>query len=44
MDLKQEGYECVDWIHLIQKKDHRQDLVNTVMKSSGPIKGEEFLD
>jgi hypothetical protein len=31
MDLKEIGWEGVDWIHLAQDRDRWQDLVNTVM-------------
>jgi len=31
MDLREIGWEGVDWIHLAQDRDQWQDLVNTVM-------------
>jgi hypothetical protein len=31
MDLTEEGWEFVDWMHLAQDKDHLSVLVNTVM-------------
>jgi hypothetical protein len=34
----------VDWIDLAQDRDGRRTLVNTVMKISGSIKCEEFLE
>jgi len=29
MDLREVGWEVVDWIHLAQDGDHWQSLVNT---------------
>jgi hypothetical protein len=31
MDLREMGWECVDWIHLAQDWDQWQALVNTVL-------------
>jgi hypothetical protein len=31
MDLKEIGWEGVDWIHLTQDRDHRWALVNMVI-------------
>jgi hypothetical protein len=31
VDLKEIGWECVDWKHLSQDKDQWRALVNTVM-------------
>jgi hypothetical protein len=31
MDLKERGWEFMDWIHLAQDRDQWQALVNTVM-------------
>jgi hypothetical protein len=31
MDLRETGWEDVDWIHLVQDRDQWQALVNTVM-------------
>jgi hypothetical protein len=42
--LRETGYECVGWVHLVQKRGNGKDLVNAVMKFSAPIKGEELLD
>jgi hypothetical protein len=32
MDLREVGWEFVDWIHLAQDRDQWRALVNTVMK------------
>jgi hypothetical protein len=32
MDIKETGYEYVDWIHLTQNRDGWLALVNTAMK------------
>jgi ribosome biogenesis protein Nip4 len=31
MDLREIGWECVDWEHVAQDRDHYRVLVNTVM-------------
>jgi hypothetical protein len=31
MDLREIGWEGVDWFHLAQDRDQWQDLVNTAM-------------
>jgi hypothetical protein len=31
MDLREVGWEGVDWIHLAQDEDQWRDVVNTVM-------------
>jgi hypothetical protein len=31
MDLKEIGWESVDWIHLAQDRDQWRDLVNTAV-------------
>jgi hypothetical protein len=36
MDIKETGWEGVDWIHLAQDKDQCQALVNTVMNFRVP--------
>jgi hypothetical protein len=43
MDLREIGWECVDWIQLAQDRDQCHALVNVVMKT-GSIKVREFLD
>jgi hypothetical protein len=32
MDLRERGWDGVDWMHLAQVRDQWQALVNTVMK------------
>jgi len=41
MDLREIGWEGVDWIHLGQDRDQWREHGN---KPSGSIKGGEFLD
>jgi hypothetical protein len=36
MDLREIGFEDVDWIHLAQDRDRRRALVNTVMNLRVP--------
>jgi hypothetical protein len=36
MDLREVGWEGVDWVHLSQDRDQFQALVNTVMILSIP--------
>jgi hypothetical protein len=36
MDLRQIGYEDVDWIHLPHDRDHWRAVVNTVMNLRVP--------
>jgi hypothetical protein len=36
MDLKETGWECVDWIHLAQDRDKWRAVVNTVMNLRVP--------
>jgi hypothetical protein len=38
MDLREIGWDDVDWIELAQDRDQWRALVNTVMKPSGSIK------
>jgi hypothetical protein len=40
MDLREIGWEVVDWMHLNQDRNQWRIVVNTVMKH----KGGEFLD
>jgi len=44
MDLREIGWEGVDWLHLAQNKDQQQAVVNMVNEPSGSIKSWEFLD
>jgi len=36
MDLREVGWEGVDWIHMAQDRDLLRGLVNTVMKLREP--------
>jgi hypothetical protein len=36
MDLREIGFEDVDWIHLAQDRDRWRNVVNTVMKLRVP--------
>jgi len=36
MDLREVGWEGMDWIHLFQERDQQWALVNTVMKHRVP--------
>jgi hypothetical protein len=36
MDLRETGWEFVDWIHLAYDRDQWRDLVSTVMKHRIP--------
>jgi len=36
MDLRERGWESVDWIHLAQDKDEWKAVVNTVMNLRVP--------
>jgi len=44
MDLREIGWEGVDWIHLDQDRDQWRALVNTVMKLRVPYKAGNFLN
>jgi hypothetical protein len=36
MDLREIGWEGVDWIHMVEDSDQWRDLVNTVMNLRVP--------
>jgi hypothetical protein len=36
VDLKEIGFECVDWIDVVQDKDRLQAIVNVVMHLQAP--------
>jgi hypothetical protein len=36
IELREAGWEGVDWMHLAQDRDQRRDLVNTVMSVRVP--------
>jgi len=42
VDLKEIGWEGMDWVHLACDKDKRQTALNTVMKSRIPQNAENF--
>jgi hypothetical protein len=44
MDLREIGWDGMDWIHLPQDGNQWRALVNTVKKPSGSIKCWEFLE
>jgi hypothetical protein len=43
MDLREVGWEDVNWTHLDQDRDQWGDLVNAVMNLWVPYKAEYFL-
>jgi hypothetical protein len=43
VDLREIGWECMDWMHLAQDRDHWLPLVNTVMKSRFPADAVNIL-
>jgi hypothetical protein len=43
MDLRETGWEDVDWIHDVQDRDQWQALVNVVMNLWVPILAPNFL-
>jgi hypothetical protein len=44
MDLREIGWDCIDWINLAQDRHQWRALVNTVMNFSGSIKFWEVLE
>jgi hypothetical protein len=44
MELKEIGWEGVNWIHVVKDRDQKCDLVNTVMNLQIPWWGGGFLD
>jgi hypothetical protein len=44
MDLREIGWDDIDWIDLAQDRDQWRVLVNTVIKPSGSIKCWEVLE
>jgi hypothetical protein len=43
MDLREIGWEHVDWRHVAQNRDQWRAVVNTVMNIRVPPKAENFL-
>jgi hypothetical protein len=43
MDLREIGWEGLEWMHLAQDRDQWQAVVNTVMKLQVPKKAGNFL-
>jgi len=43
MDLRETGWECVDWILLAHGKDERRSPMNTVTNLRVPKKAGNFL-
>jgi hypothetical protein len=44
MDLREIGWDGMEWIDLAQDRDQRRALVNTVMNLRGSIKCLEVLE
>jgi hypothetical protein len=42
-DLREIGWEIVNWVHVAQDNDQWRALENTVMNLRVPLKGENFL-
>jgi hypothetical protein len=43
MDLREIGWDCMDWINLVQDRDHWMAPVNTVMNLRVPLNIGKFL-
>jgi len=43
MNLRELGYEIVDWMHLAQDRDQWRAIMNVIMKLSGYLREMEFL-
>jgi hypothetical protein len=43
MDLREGGWEVVDWIHLAQDRDQWRAIMSTVMNLRVPQKAGNFL-
>jgi hypothetical protein len=43
VDLREIGWEDVDWIHMAQDRDRWRAVVNTVMNLWVPLKARNFL-
>jgi hypothetical protein len=44
MDLRELGWEGVDWMHVAPDRDQWRAVLNTVMNFLSSIKDGEFLD
>jgi hypothetical protein len=44
MDLREIGWDCMDWIDLTQDRDQWRALVNTAMKFRVPQNAGKFLN
>jgi len=44
MDLREIGWEFVDWMHLTQDRDQWRDLVNIIMNLRVPLNAGNFLN
>jgi hypothetical protein len=43
MDLRETGWDGVDWINMAQDRDQWRALLNTVMNFQVPLNAENFL-
>jgi hypothetical protein len=43
MDLREIGWDGMDWVHLAQDRDKWRSLVNTVMTLRAPYNSGKFL-
>jgi len=43
MDLRETGWECVDWIHVVQDRNPWRAVENTVINLLIPLKAGNFL-
>jgi hypothetical protein len=43
-DLREVGWEDVDWMYVVWDRDQRWDLLNTVIKCRVPKEAENFLN
>jgi hypothetical protein len=43
MNLKETGWEGVDWMHVAQDRDQWRAIANTIMNLRVPLKARNFL-